>query len=502
MNSNINYKIKKNVIIRLICNVLAFCMLVLAYLGFSWGEYLSPVQKSGVAVSFVFDISNSMLAKDCPQNTSRIEAAAIYAKKLLQHIGSTSVSVVLAKGDGVLAIPLTEDYAQVESLLDALSPSLMTVPGSSLGNGILVAKNSFPQNFSQAGRVFVFTDGEETDNQLAFALEECVKFGVPVSIIGFGKETESELLLPDNVTKVKTALRSENIINAIKNIEKNKKNKNEKKLFYVNSNQKGSAATLISQIDGKSKGNEKVFSYETKPIPRYKLFIFFGIVFFCLGYVLTELDMKKFFKKSKSTKNLKGINSSLIFLICFLFIGCNSDTFNILEGTVAWHKKDYKVSVAKYKNVVDNEESKNEHSKEFALYNLGVSYSMLNEKKSALEKYSQITEKSPKNVQYGAYYNTGVIHFLNADYDLATESFKKAIQIDNTKIEAKINMELSIKKYQTEVKQAQSEAIPAAEAKEKLPEMEDALFEHIKEQDKKQWKNSEQNQDIDYSQDY
>ena len=46
------------------------------------------------------------------------------------------------------------------------------------------------------------------------------------------------------------------------------------------------------------------------------------------------------------------------------------------------------------------------------------------------------------------------------------------------------------------------EAIPAAEAKEKLPEMEDALFEHIKEQDKKQWKNSEQNQDIDYSQDY
>ena len=32
MNSNINYKIKKNVIVRLICNVLAFCMLVLAYL--------------------------------------------------------------------------------------------------------------------------------------------------------------------------------------------------------------------------------------------------------------------------------------------------------------------------------------------------------------------------------------------------------------------------------------------------------------------------------------
>ena len=52
MNSNINYKIKKNAIVRFVCNGLAFIMLILAYLGFSWGEYLSPVQKSGVAVSF------------------------------------------------------------------------------------------------------------------------------------------------------------------------------------------------------------------------------------------------------------------------------------------------------------------------------------------------------------------------------------------------------------------------------------------------------------------
>ena len=60
MNANINYKIKRNVVIRFVCNILAFLMLVFAYLGFSWGEYLSPVQKSGVAVSFVFDISNSV----------------------------------------------------------------------------------------------------------------------------------------------------------------------------------------------------------------------------------------------------------------------------------------------------------------------------------------------------------------------------------------------------------------------------------------------------------
>ena len=500
MNANINYKIKRNVVIRFVCNILAFLMLVFAYLGFSWGEYLSPVQKSGVAVSFVFDISNSMLAKDCPKNTSRLEASVIYAKKLLQHIDSTSVSVVLAKGDGVLAIPLTDDYAQIESLLDALSPSLMTVPGSSLGKGVLTAKQSFPQSYSRAGRIFVFTDGEETDNQLAAALEDCMKFGIPVSIIGFGNEVESELLLPDNVTKVKTALRSKNIKDMISQIEKkgkkNKLGKNIGNLFYVNSNEVGSAVTLVSQLVTKKEGSDKIFSYETKPVLRYKLFIFFAIIFFCLGYVLTEFDIKKILGKNKLSAN------GLIIFVCILFVGCKSDTANLLQGTMAWHKKDFKVSITKFKNVIENEENKNEYAKDYALYNLGSSYSMLNEEKSALEKYAQISEKSPKNVQYGAFYNMGVIHFKNAEYELAKESFKKAIQIDNTKIEAKINMELSIKMYQTEVKQNQTEAMPAAESNEKMPDMEDALFEHIKEQDKKQWKNSEQNQNIDYSQDY
>ena len=180
MNSNINYKIKKNVIIRLICNVLAFCMLVLAYLGFSWGEYLSPVQKSGVAVSFVFDISNSMLAKDCPQNTSRIEAAAIYAKKLLQHIESTSVSVVLAKGDGYIAVPLTEDYEAVFSVIDALSPNLMTSKGSNIGAGIDTAISTFPSTQARQGTIVVFTDGEETLYSLEKSLLNAINHGIGV----------------------------------------------------------------------------------------------------------------------------------------------------------------------------------------------------------------------------------------------------------------------------------------------------------------------------------
>ena len=125
-------------------------MLVCSYAGFYWGTNLVPVQKTGTSVSFVFDISNSMLAEDGPNGMSRLKAAGVFAEKLLDKMeeenSSTPVSVVLAKGDGVTAIPLTEDYALIESLLDVLSPNLMTAPGTSLSKGILAAKNSFPSN--------------------------------------------------------------------------------------------------------------------------------------------------------------------------------------------------------------------------------------------------------------------------------------------------------------------------------------------------------------------
>ena len=59
-------------------------------------------------------------------------------------MNGVSASVVLAKGEGLTAIPLTDDYMMIEALLDVMSPKLMTVPGSSIGKGILKAKESFP----------------------------------------------------------------------------------------------------------------------------------------------------------------------------------------------------------------------------------------------------------------------------------------------------------------------------------------------------------------------
>lgn len=490
------FRLKKILYVRSAFLVLAFILLLTAHSGIAWGTYFVPVQKSEAAVSFVFDISNSMLAEDGPGGMTRLESAGVYAKKLLKNMNGTNVSVVLAKGEGIAAIPLTEDTSIIESLIEVMNPNLMTAPGTSLGKGILCAKESFPQNYSAAGRIWVFTDGEETDRQLVNACVECIKSGIPLTIVGFGKETETEILAGDKKTKVQSALRTKQIEAAIS--EANGKMsfyKNKAGVSYINSTQRGSAMQLLNQLTLENGG---ITSYEAKTIPRYRFFLLASIFAFALSFFFTEADLKKFSRNIKKT-----LGASLVVLAVLNLSGCSGNTAKILDGTYSWHKKQYRHSVSQFKKAAEEAlQTENQNELAYCYYNLGTAYSMLDENESALENFSAVSATAPDNVRFAAYYNAGIIEHKNANYEQAREFFRKALEIDNTKINAKINLELSLQMINVNAKQNESRLTPASDEKSDLNDLENAVFRHIKENDKNQWKNSESNQPQNLENDY
>lgn len=493
------FRYKKILFVRSGCLALAFIFLLLAHAGLSWGTYLVPVQKSGHSVAMVFDISNSMLARDCPENTTRLEAAAIYAKKLLQKMEGTPVSVVIAKGDGIAAIPITDDSAMIESLLDVMSPSLMTVPGSSIGKGILKAKETFPPNFSSAGRIWVFTDGEETDGQLASTLLECQKAGLPVTLIGFGSETESPVLTGDGKTQVMTALRRDRLETAIAEASNRFRFfNNHENLVYINSLDKGSAVQLLSQLHYGSAEN-LITSYEVKPVPRYKLFLSLAILFLIASYIAAEFYFVRFF----GNKNQKLQTAAMISFIALFFSGCSSQTNDILRGTISYHQKKYRHSISRFMAASESAAADaNRVNQSYALYDLGTAYLMIGEDSAALEQFTTIPEDAPDNVRYCSFYNAGVLAWRNSDFEEARDYFRKALEIDSSKIEAKINFELSVQQSEAKGKQNQSNQIQASQEDSSPQNLEKAVFEHIKENDQKQWKNSETRQPSNLAEDF
>ncbi|MBR4386513.1 MAG: VWA domain-containing protein [Treponema sp.] len=499
-------RIKARFTLRMICVLCAWTMLIAAMAGFYWGTVSVPMQKSGREVAFVFDISYSMEATDAPGGMTRLESAANYASELLDHMQNVSVSVVLAKGEATVAIPVTEDYNAIRSLLSSLSPKLITSPGTSLGNGIQAALSSFPKESSRASCIWVFTDGEETDSSLAQVLAKTVDYGIPTAIIGFGSEHESSVMAGDGSTMVQTALRSKQIQKTIESVQKKaikQKWANQPLLMFTDASEVGSAYRLMQYINpaqteatassaSKENASDASVVYEVKSIPRNSLFTGLAILFFVLSFVFSEFNTLPQLSKKSSAK--KG---TLLATIVFtsLLTSCGGKFSNgtkILEGRLDYNRKDYQGAIANFLEAYDNAKvTGDQTSQEYALFGLASTYLMQDENESAVKRFEQISASAPENIRFSVYYNTGIIAHKNGDYAKAATMFKNALEIDSTNINAKINLELSLEENAVQARKSEQQLAPVTSEKEEASPLESAIYSLLREKETEQWKNSQ-----------
>lgn len=501
-------RLRRSSLLRGLLLCISWVSLVLALAGISFGTKNVPVQKSGNAVSMVFDISWSMTAKDEQGVVSRLEAVKSYAHSLVGQLDGDSISVVLAKGDGIIAVPLTEDVSAVDSVLESLDPNLMSSSGSSIGKGIEAAISTFPHNSAQSFNVWVFTDGDETDTEMKDAFKEAVKFGIPVTVIGFGSREGRTIIAGDGKTEVHTRLQDEKILeyaasaNSQSVIPQFGKPGKKQFIRYVAASSKGSASGLIKSLSGKSSDkDDEDFVYEVQSIPRYGIFLLIGIAAFILSIIAERFSLSRF---SGSGKN----SSMLVLLIVtpFIFGSCSGNfdgSRKILQGTWNYHQQEYQESVqAFYQTMMACEAEKNDYVKPYAVFGLAATYLMQDEDEVAVERIKTIPSSANPELLSRAYYNLGIIASRQGNYEEAQTYFKKSILYDSRNADAKINLELSDKMaVSTRTKSAEKQMTAVREEKGNAS-LEQAVFNLIKEEEQNKWKNlqtgKKDNSVIDY----
>lgn len=536
---------KTVVAVRSVFRFLSWTMLVLSLAGISWGVRRVAVQKNGNAVSFVFDISYSMTATDCKDGASRLQAAGSYAEMLLSHLEGVSFSVVLAKGDGVVAVPLTEDKMAISAILPVLSPRLMTSVGTNLGSGVLAALRSFPDTTSRAKHIWVFTDGDETTETLSSAIQECLWRGVSVAIIGFGGQQEVQVASGDG-TPVMTQLKSlqmERLTEHVNSSFKSRSNlmgSENAKAQFVNSAESTSASQLLKQIhtfrdvrnanpthatsvSGSSTGTSSALDvsvdvdsgipvvYEMQSVPRYKLFLTLALLFFMISFVASDFFSARFVffrhneKRIHETKRLSNIFSALsIFLCCISFSSCGynfSGAKKIFLGAWHYHQNEFQKSVAEFIDAGESDSDSN--IKQYALYGLAMAYISEQENEAAFNRLSQISPDAPSSVLFSSLYARGVIAYRNANYEMAAEFFRDALKVDSTNVDAKINLEITMRHLDAhDARGAEQELLQTAQGNGANSDMEAAIFERVRESDIRRWKNSEQSETVSDKLDY
>jgi len=275
-------KEEKNYIIKLKLRTflfsLAWIFLCVALATPVYGTKLVPIQKKGASIIFVMDVSNSMMIKE--NNISRLSTSKYLADFIIQKYNQYSFALVLAKGEGVLSVPLTFEKTTVLENINALSPLRLTSSGTDLEQGLLKAIASFNNELSNSKIIILFTDGDETKGQLLDVAKIILESEVMLIIVGVGTKEGGDIeVINEEGKKInKHSNLKEDLLIEMAKLSGNGST-------YINSNSFLSLKKMFSILDDYDGNREKiVLKKEAKSISIETSLC--SLILFCIGIIV------------------------------------------------------------------------------------------------------------------------------------------------------------------------------------------------------------------------
>lgn len=167
-----------------VLKIIGLIFLIFALSGPKFGAKLTKIKKHGIDVIIAIDISKSMLASDIQPN--RLEKAKLELRSLIDKLSGNRVGIIVFAGKPFLQCPLTTDTAACKIFLDSITPELIPVAGTSVGEAIDLAVTNFVKEERKYKALILLTDGEDHESDPVSAAIVAKKEGIKIFTIGFG----------------------------------------------------------------------------------------------------------------------------------------------------------------------------------------------------------------------------------------------------------------------------------------------------------------------------
>ena len=198
---------------------------------------------------------------------------------------------------------------------------------------------------------------------------------------------------------------------------------------------------------------------------------------------------------------IKTIARAFPLLLLILLSSCSSAgaRFAVLEGNFLYRGAQHHDAVAAYSRAADFPATS-----PYAAYGLGLVYLALGESEAALGRFSAAasaaaSDPGMRELAYRAFYNAGITRFREGDYEGAVDEFRRALDQDGSRPDAKRNLELGLR-------MAARKTVPAASlaelGKAKAGPEPKTLFNFLREKEGERWRNQEWSADAADTPDY
>lgn len=175
--------------------LLAIAFLFVALARPQWGRKMEHIERRGLDLVLLQDISLSMLAEDIKPN--RLTRSRHEISAFLESLSGYRVGLVAFSGEAQVMVPLTLDYGTVQMMLRELNPGWL-MPGTNLENAIRKGMSLY-RNAGTGGQysvMILMSDGEELEAAAVNAAKEAAEMGIRIYTIGIGSREGVPIPVP------------------------------------------------------------------------------------------------------------------------------------------------------------------------------------------------------------------------------------------------------------------------------------------------------------------
>jgi Ca-activated chloride channel family protein len=184
------------VFVKIILRVSFFALLIMAYLGPSFGLAKREIKSIGKDIMICVDLSKSMDAFDI--QPTRLEKIKYEMKKIVAAFNSDRVGVIIFSSEAFMQCPLTYDQNALNLFIETMNTSLVPSSGTDFGPPLKMALKKINDENGNAAQqkskvIILISDGEDFGEETDEVAREVEDNDIKLFTLGVGTEKGGQI---------------------------------------------------------------------------------------------------------------------------------------------------------------------------------------------------------------------------------------------------------------------------------------------------------------------
>ena len=406
---------------------------------------MENVQRKGVDVMFVLDVSKSMLAQDV--KPSRLDKAKQLLLLLTEKLENDRIGLVLFAGRSYLQMPLTSDHGAARMYIQQASPDAVPTQGTVIAEALKMANAAFNSKERKYKSILLVSDGEDHDPDALKTAKDLARDGVMINTVGIGSPDGSPIIDPAT-GETKKDEQGNTVISKLNEAELQQLADGTNGQYIRLDNVDDALITMTQQLDSaekKSMSDAEFIDY----ISYFQWFM--GAAFVLL---LAEAFLSERRREKKAATAAVPVRAALVLLAVLAAVvpaAAQGGNAQLRSGNRYYKKKELDKSLQQYQSAV-----RQAPTNPTANYNLGNAQFRKNNYDEAARAYdASVQHTQDKGLQEKGYYNKGVAMIKQKKLQESIDAWKQALKLNAADADARENLEKALIQLKQQQQQQQ-----------------------------------------------